>query len=82
LKETPKKATVTKAPVKTAEVKAAPAKKIAAKKAAPTPIALVAAAPAHEQISQRAYEIWAKRGFSHGNHSQDWTQAEQELKRA
>jgi len=43
---------------------------------------LVAAAPAHEQISRRAYEIWARRGFSHGNHNQDWTQAERELKSA
>jgi len=77
-----KKATVTKAPAKTAAVKAAPAKKIAAKKKVATPIALVPAAPAHEQISRRAYEIWANRGFSHGDHTQDWVQAERELKSA
>jgi hypothetical protein len=92
LKETPKKTTVTKAPAKTAVVKAAPvavkkaapvaAKKPAAKKAVATPIALVAAAPAHDQISRRAYEIWARRGFTHGAHDQDWAEAERELKRA
>ena len=78
----PKKATGTKAPAKTAAVKAAPAKTAAAKEAVRTPIALVPPAPAHEQISRRAYEIWAGRGFSNGDPIQDWTQAERELKSA
>jgi Protein of unknown function (DUF2934) len=65
-------------------VKIAAPKKPAAKKAAPaSKIALVPKAePTHEQISRRAYEIWAGRGYSHGNPHHDWWQAEQELKRA
>jgi hypothetical protein len=81
-KPTAKKATEKKATVKTATVKAAPVKKAAAKKTVRTPIALVPAAPAHEQISRRAYEIWVGRGYSQGDPNQDWIQAERELKSA
>jgi hypothetical protein len=89
--DTPKKTTAKKATPKvtttaTAEktVKAAAPKKPAAKKAAPaSKIALVPKPePTHEQISRRAYEIWAGRGYSHGNPHHDWWLAEQELKRA
>jgi Protein of unknown function (DUF2934) len=63
------------------------AKKPAAKKAAPAaPAAKIALVPkvepTHEQISRRAYEIWAGRGYTHGNPHHDWWVAEQELKRA
>lgn len=34
----------------------------------------------HDQISRRAYEIFLARGGLHGNHEQDWAQAERELK--
>ncbi len=34
----------------------------------------------HEKIAQRAYEKWMKRGCTHGCHTQDWTEAEAELK--
>ncbi len=33
----------------------------------------------HEQIAQRAYEKWCKRGRPHGTHLQDWLEAEKEL---
>ena len=90
--ESTKKTTAKKAPAKKAvaakpaaiqiaETKA-PTKKVAAKKAIATPVAEVVATPPHEQISQRAYLIWANRGFSHGDPNHDWIQAEQELKRA
>ncbi len=36
-------------------------------------------APSHEQIAQRAYELYLSRGGEHGHHEQDWTQAEREL---
>jgi hypothetical protein len=60
-----------------------PAAPVAAKPAAP-----VAAKPqprpqptlaTHDQIARRAYEIYANRGYTHGNHEQDWLQAEHEL---
>ncbi len=34
----------------------------------------------HEKIAQRAYEKWMKRGCTHGCHTQDWAEAEAELK--
>ena len=90
--ETTKKTTTKKAPAKKTvaaksatpapTAKKAPAKKVIAKKATVAPVAEVAAAPAHEQISQRAYLIWANRGFRQGDPNQDWIQAERELKRA
>jgi len=36
--------------------------------------------PSHEQISRRAYELWAKRGGVGGNAQEDWLRAEQELR--
>jgi len=36
-------------------------------------------APTHEQIAVRAYEIFLRRGSSHGDDMQDWLSAEQEL---
>jgi hypothetical protein len=85
--ETTKKTTAKKAPAKKVAAKKAPAKKTPAKKAIAkkaiaAPVAEVVAAPAHEQISQRAYLIWANRGFTQGDANQDWIQAERELKRA
>lgn len=35
--------------------------------------------PSHEQIAQRAYELYLARGGQHGRHEEDWTQAEREL---
>lgn len=35
--------------------------------------------PSHEQIAQRAYELYLSRGGHHGHHEDDWTQAEREL---
>ena len=34
----------------------------------------------HDQIAMRAYEKWAKRGYSHGRDQQDWLEAEAELR--
>ena len=35
--------------------------------------------PTHEQISQRAYEIYLERGSTPSDPMQDWLRAEQEL---
>lgn len=35
--------------------------------------------PSHEQIAQRAYEIYLERGGAPGDPMQDWLRAEQEL---
>jgi len=35
--------------------------------------------PTHEQIAQRAYEIYLERGATPGNPMQDWLRAEKEL---
>ncbi|MFE8601012.1 DUF2934 domain-containing protein [Archangium violaceum] len=36
--------------------------------------------PTYEQIARRAYELFVARGGGHGQHEQDWAQAERELK--
>ena len=35
--------------------------------------------PSHDQIAQRAYELYLSRGGDHGRHEEDWNQAEREL---
>jgi hypothetical protein len=55
------------------------AKKVAEKTPTPAPAA-TPAEPTHEQISRRAFEIFQKRGHTHGGHHNDWAQAEHELK--
>jgi hypothetical protein len=36
--------------------------------------------PTHEQIEQRAYEIFVERGYEHGGDVEDWFAAEQQLR--
>ena len=36
--------------------------------------------PTNEQIAARAYEIFLRRGASHGSDLEDWLQAERELR--
>lgn len=33
----------------------------------------------HEEIAKRAYLYWVERGYTHGDHLQDWLRAENEL---
>ncbi len=78
-----KKASAAKAaPTKTAAGPKAVAKKAPVEKAAVAPASNLMVMPGHEEISRRAYELWAERGFSHGDHHNDWARAEQELRRA
>ncbi len=57
--------------------KPAAAKTAPVKAAAPTPPALQE--PTHEQIAQRAYEIWLRKGRPVGLDVQNWKEAELEL---
>lgn len=64
--------------------KATPAKRAAAgarkaptKKKAATSSKRAGAAPTHDQIAKRAYEIHEREG---GNHEQNWLRAERELR--
>jgi hypothetical protein len=46
---------------------------------AETPKKAAKSKPSHEQIAQRAYEIYLQRGGAPGDPMQDWLRAEQEL---
>ncbi len=37
-------------------------------------------AVSHEQIAERAYQLFLKRGFGPGNAASDWVEAERQLK--
>ena len=54
---------------KSTQAPAAKIKKAAASKSRPT----------HEQVAQRAYEIYLERGATPGDPMQDWLRAEMEL---
>jgi hypothetical protein len=59
---------------------AASAKKAPAKKKATSSVrAAKTAAPTHDEIARRAYEIHEREG---GNHEENWLRAERELKKA
>jgi hypothetical protein len=40
-----------------------------------------ATGPTHEQIAQRAHEIWVRNGSKHGEDQRHWLEAEAELKK-
>jgi len=42
-------------------------------------VASAKAAPTHEEIAKRSYELFLERGGEHGHHEEDWARAEQEL---
>ena len=44
----------------------------------PRPRPIAAAAPTHEDIARRAYEIYVEKGCPQGQSEQNWLQAEQE----
>lgn len=82
MNETKSKATPKKSTTKPATTKKIPAAKKAASTPASVPGPVLVPTPSHEQIARRAYEIWAGRGYTHGDQAHDWWQAETELKRA
>ena len=66
--------------VKKAKAPAKPRKSAAKTKSAP--VELKPREISHAEIAQRAHQLWAQRGYQHGNPVQDWLQAEQELLKA
>jgi hypothetical protein len=38
------------------------------------------ASPTHEQIAERAYQLWEERGRIHGRDMEDWLNAEAQLR--
>ena len=49
--------------------------------AASKPNAARAKGPTHDQIAQKAHEIWLKNGCQHGQDRQNWLEAEAQLKK-
>lgn len=66
------------APAAPVQVSAKPAQAPAA--AAIPPIAKPVICITHDQIAQRAYEVWLAKGQPQGQDYQNWTQAERKLK--
>jgi hypothetical protein len=53
---------------------------MSAQREKPDPKAKPAAAPSHEEIERRAYEIFSARGGELGDPAQDWLEAERQLR--
>ena len=47
---------------------------------APHSVPVSIAVPTHEEIANRAYEIYAEKGYQQDQSEQNWMQSEQELK--
>ena len=65
--------------VKGEKTSAPKAVKAGASQTARAASAAVKAAPSHEEIAKRAYELYLARGAEHGHAEQDWARAETEL---
>ena len=94
-KATPKKVTVKKPAAKKAAPKKPAAKKMAAKKAAPKkpavkkpaakkvapkkPVQKLSGHEIHRRIEEAAYYKFVQRGYSHGDHHNDWYEAVKEV---
>ncbi len=55
-------------------------KPVTSAKAGAKPQSTRPAGPTHEQIAQRAHEIWVKNGSKHGEDQRHWLEAENQLK--
>jgi len=49
------------------------------KQSPPVPMSAEDHARIHEQITNRAYELWQQAGCEHGNDKAHWLQAEREI---
>ena len=65
--------------VKGEKTSAPKAVKAGGSKKATSTVSAANAAPTHEQIAVRAYELYLARGAEHGHDAEDWAQAESEL---
>ncbi|MDB4988410.1 MAG: hypothetical protein JWN04_3588 [Myxococcaceae bacterium] len=72
---TTSKRKASEAPAPITQVVPAPAKQAAASRPPAS-----AVAPSHEQIAQRAYELYRTRPDSDGNEVSDWLRAERDLR--
>jgi hypothetical protein len=50
-----------------------------ASKDSPAKVGMMANAPSHEMIRERAYELYESRGREPGQEEQDWLRAEQDV---
>lgn len=53
---------------------------VAQRPVAPSEPVFVATPPTHDDISQRAYDIYVESGYQQGQSSQNWARAEKDLK--
>ena len=67
-------------PTPAAEPKPKPKRTRTAPTAEQEPVGPPSASPNDEDIRRRAYERYQKRGGNHGQHFDDWLEAEKELK--
>jgi outer membrane biosynthesis protein TonB len=88
-KKPTKKKAVKKQPAKKKATKKATGKKVAKAVAEPRKARKLAAgashraidlAELHRRIAQRAYQLWERRGGSHGSADQDWHEAERQIR--
>jgi hypothetical protein len=63
----------------TPKKKATP-RKTAAKKNAVLPAESSGVPPTHQEVELLAYQLWVDRGRPHGDHAQDWSRAEEQLR--
>ncbi len=84
----PKKKTTTPTPAPAPVVTKAPAAPVVSRSetkgsgtaTAVRPAKEIARTFTHQQISERAYQLYLKRGFGPGNQHTDWIEAERQLK--
>ncbi len=84
---TPKKTAAKKSSAKKSATKKPAGTEIAAAASAsanvaasPVYMAQPSAAQLHEEIRQRAYQLFCERGGQHGSHEADWHRAESEIR--
>ncbi len=84
---TPKNKAAVKSPAKKAPANKPVAGEIVAAAAASSPVSASSmhtvqpsAARLHDEIRQRAYELFRERGGHHGSHEADWHRAESEVR--
>ena len=78
-KKSPAKKSVAKKPV-SGEIALAAAASASTSAGSATHKAQPSASQIHEEIRQRAYQLFCARGFEHGQHEADWHRAESEIR--
>jgi hypothetical protein len=68
------------APIPTPAIERSEVKGSGKTTSAPAPAPAAPITPTHDQISKRAYEIYASRGYTPGDPNADWAEAERQLR--